>query len=368
MADPRNILVFLPNWVGDVVMATPALWALRGHFPAARITYLGRKIALGVLAGTDWADATIVDASSQPPAMLNFAKTALAIRHAGFDLAVLLPNSFRSAALVRVGGGVSDVVGYDRDGRGLMLSRKLQPARGKGGRFVPVPQIDYYNALVAQLGAGDIGWRMELPVEPADEQAAGELLQAAAAAAHWPLDGCRPLVMLNPGASFGPSKLWPAARFAAAADALADRFGAGILINAAPAEKPIAAAVAAAMKHRPLVNFADRDNTLGLLKALLKRCDLLVTNDTGARHFGAALGCDLVTIFGSTDPTWAHIDYERERMIRVAVPCSPCQSKTCRQPEGETFHQCMAAVTVDSVVSAAAELLSGRQAFRGGCA
>lgn len=362
MIDPKNILVFLPNWVGDVVMATPALRALRARFGGARITFFGRKIALDVMTGTAWADAQMLDESNKSPRLLHFARTSMHIREGRFDLAVLLPNSFRTAALARMGGGIGEVAGYDRDGRGWLLSHKIQAARDERGRFVPVPTIEYYNALARLLGCEEPGRRMELPVAAADDRAAAELLAVARSGEAVPGEaagGGRQgvLVMLNPGASFGPSKLWPAERFAAVADGLIDSHGAGIIINAAPAERGIAKAVGEAMKHRPLINFAERDNSLGLLKGLLRRCELLITNDTGARHFGAALGTGIVTIFGSTDPTWAQLDYPRERILRAEVPCSPCQSKVCLEPAGETFHQCMKAITPEMVLAASRELL-----------
>jgi heptosyltransferase-2 len=172
--------------------------------------------------------------------------------------------------------------------------------------------------------------------------------------------------MLNPGASFGPSKMWPADRYAALGDALIEKWGAQVIVNAAPAERAVAAAVVAAMKHKLLLHFADRDNSLGLLKGLLSRTDLLVTNDTGARHVGAAMGAAVVTIFGSTDPDWTRLDYPRERLVRTAVECAPCQKKRCRLPAGPTRHRCMTAIPVEMVLAAAEELLQGPRAPRGG--
>jgi heptosyltransferase-2 len=131
-----------------------------------------------------------------------------------------------------------------------------------------------------------------------------------------------------------------------------------VIINAAPSERPVAREVAEAMSRRPMLSFHERDNTIGLLKGLVRRCDLLVTNDTGARHFGAAFGIGVVTLFGSTDPVWAQIDYPNERIVRVDVPCSPCQRKVCPNPPGEEFHRCMRAITVDAVASACNDVLA----------
>jgi len=140
---------------------------------------------------------------------------------------------------------------------------------------------------------------------------------------------------------------------------LVEQRGARIIINASPsqAERDLAQQVEQAMTHKPLLNFARLDNSLGLLKGLLSLCDLLVTNDTGARHIAAAMGKAVVTVFGSTDPRWAQIDYPAERIIRVEVPCSPCQQKFCPLPPGPQHHRCMTAISPESVATAATELL-----------
>lgn len=354
---PNKILVFLPNWVGDVVMATPALRAMRLHFDQAKIIYIGRRVALDTLAGTTWADGTICE-SSNTSGVLDLARMAMQVRRERFDLAVLLPNSFRAALLARIGNATRRA-GYDRDARGWLLTDKLEPVR-QGSRFAPVPTIEYYNTLVKMLGVPEPTWQMELPVAPADDQAAADIFADAQRHAHQPQTG--PIVMLNPGASFGPSKLWAPKKYAALADELARLRNAQIIINAAPSEKQIAQAVADAMTHPPLINFAHRDNSLGLLKGLLRRCDLLVTNDTGARHFAAAMGTAVVTIFGSTDPTWARLDYPKERTVRAGAPCSPCQRKVCSQPPGPAFHQCMEKVSVEEVLAPSLELLDGGRA------
>jgi len=354
----RNILVFLPNWVGDVVMATPMLRALRGHFADGRITYIGRPVAVETVRGTPWADDLIVERSRA--GLFRTVNMLRTLRRGRYDLAVLLPNSFRSAMFARL-GGADDVIGYARDGRSVFLTIKLSPARGPDGRFTPAPMIDYYNAIATRLGCDDPGWSMQLHVSDADESAADALLAETRADR-----STGPLVMLNPGASFGPSKLWPAERFAAVADALIAARGARVIINAAPAEHAVARAVADTVKHPPLLNFAGRPNSLGMLKALLGRCQLLVTNDTGARHIAAARGCGLVTIFGSTDPAWARIDYPHERTLRQTIPCGPCQQKTCTQPAGPDFHRCMTSISPEAVLTECQAVLDMPSLPRGG--
>jgi len=353
-ADPERIVVLLPNWVGDVVMATPALRALRRRRPGSRVTLAGRFAALETLAGAELGDATVTDpvrAGGPARSLATFVGRLRAGRH---DLAVLFPNSFRAALAVRL-AGIRRVVGYARDGRSWLLSKALAPPRDEDGGFLPIPAIDYYIHLVALLGATCDSRRMHLPVLPDDARAADEMLHQAGA------DASRPIVMLNPGASFGVSKMWDPERYAVVADALMERRGAQIIINAAPGERRIAAMVARAMNGRPLLNFADRCNTLSLLKALVQRSALMITNDTGARHIAAALGVDVVTLFASTDPRWSEIDYPRERIVRAEVACAPCGQKLCAQAAGPQYQQCTAAITPEMVLRAAEELLGKDQ-------
>jgi len=350
MPDAHNIAILLPNWVGDVVMATPALGALRSHYSGSRITHVGRGTAIELLDGADLCDETLVDISLSPPRVVNFLRQTRRIAKRNFGLAVLFPNSFRAGFLCWA-GGVKRIAGYDRDGRGWMLTDRLPPPRNDDGSFTPIPTIDYYNALASMLGAQEIGREMRLAATQDGSARADGLLQAAE------VDPSRPVVMLNPGASYGPSKLWAAERYAAVADALIERRSAQVIINAAPSERSIAARVAAAMNREPKLNLAENENSLSLLKGLMRTTSLLITNDTGARHVAAAMGAGVVTIFGSTDPAWARIDYPRERIVRADVPCAPCQKKRCPNPPGETFGQCMTAVSVDMVLEAADELL-----------
>jgi len=344
-----SIAVFLPNWIGDAVMATPALRGLRRRFGGARITFIGRPGPLKVLEGTDFADEQITDTWPRS-GLVGLLRMTGRLRREKFTLAVLLPNSFRSALLAWL-GRIGRRLGYSRQGRSWMLTDALPPPREEDGRLRVYPALDYYIDLVESMGVSVEDRRMELAFTDEGERAAEEMLVEAGC------DAGRPLVMLNPGGAFGPSKRWPAERYAVVADELAGRHDAQIIINAAPNEKSVAAEVADCMGTQPLINFADYDNSLPLLKSLMRRCRLLVTNDTGARHIAAALGVGVVTIFGSTAPAWTTIDHPGERIIRNDVPCAPCQKKRCRQPAGSAYHQCMLSVSVEQVLAAAEDLL-----------
>lgn len=335
--------MFVPNWVGDAVMFTPALRAMRARFEDSEIALFARPAPAAVLTPNPWTKSVILDRGS-------FAAGVRLLRRGLFDLAVLGPNSLRSALLAR-SAGAPRRLGYNRGGRGLLLTDKLDPPRAADGSFAVTPALDYYLKLAERLGCTVSDRRMELGVAEADAIEADRLLSEAGA------DPARPIVVLNPGASFGPSKLYPPQRLAAVADALIERRGGQIVISVAPAERPLARTVAEAMKQPPLLNLGRVENTLGLVKAVVRRSGLLITNDTGPRHFAAALNVPVVTVFGATDPGWTETHYDRERIVRVDVPCGPCQRKTCPLPPGPEHHQCMLKIPPEMVLAAAEELL-----------
>jgi heptosyltransferase-2 len=316
---PRRILVVLPSWVGDVVMATPALRAIRQLYPASRITWLLKDYVQPVIDAAPWCDRMIRLRSprSAPPAAPRSSRrrrTSLALsnrlRAHRFDLAILLPNSFRSAAIAAL-ANIPRRLGYDRDSRGLLLTDPLVPLRDRTGKFTPVPIIDYYLGLPRYLGAASPSRQMELFTRPTDDARAAALLAELSIKPH------QPLVMLNPGAAnMGDAKLWPADRFAAVADDLIDRCNAAVLVNGSPRERPILDALHSAARH-PLIDLPSRGSDLKLLKSLVARCSLMITNDTGARHIAAAMNTPVLALFGPTDPEWTRLDIPHEQILRA---------------------------------------------------
>ena len=331
----QTILVFLPNWVGDVVMATPLLSALRTQRPTDRIVLAGRPAPLAVLDGCEFADETIT--------LRKGTSAKKEIRAAQADIALLLPNSFRSAWLAWR-GGIKRRIGYARDLRSWLLTDPLQPTRDANGAFAPVPEIDSYNALGEVLGIKS-NWNIQLQVTDRDAQAAAKLMQS-------DTGDNGPWVLLNAGAANNLHKLWPAKRFAALADALVDTVGAKIILHGSPADAPIVRQVAAAMKRPPALDFTVEKGSIGLLKAMVQRGDLVVTNDTGARHIAAALHRPTLTLFISTDPEWARIDSPHETILTVN---KPFQLVTPDSPE---HHAMRDGLTLEAVLQESLAMLN----------
>lgn len=343
-----RLLVVMPTWLGDCVMATPTLRALRQLFPASQtqITVLVRKNVRPMIAGTPWIDRMVTIRHGGRDSSIGQIRR-LAQRR--FDAAVLLPNSFRSAFIVAT-SGIKRRVGYDRDGRGFLLTDRLIPRRGSEG-FVPVPTLDYYLGLARYLGADHPDPAMALFTQPEDDAKADALL----AGAGYGVGDARPLVVLNPGAQ-KKAKRWPAACYGALADRLTDQHGACVAVTGSPAEKSILESVVSSAKS-PMINLASLPIHLTLVKSMVRRASLMVTNDTGPRHLAAAMNVPVVTLFGPTSPDWTQIDFDHERQIISPGPSPQHDHESDYISARKSMHR----ITVDEVFKAAEELLSLRE-------
>lgn len=349
-ATPERLLAVLPGWVGDTVLATPALAAIRRRWPDARVTILGKPHLLDLLADGGFADDAISwSHGARRDGRMNLPRLAAHVRSQSFDTAVLFPNSFRSALLCFL-ARIPRRIGYARDGRSLLLTDRLRPVKERG-EFVPISMVDSYNKLAQRLGCEEVDRRLRLGTSERDDAAVGALLQRLGVAER------RPLVIVHTGASFGSAKCWLPERFAEVADRLIEDHEATVALSCGPNEVESVPRIAEMMKRSPLV-LNDPLLSIGELKALVRRSDLLVTNDTGPRHFPVAFGLPVVTIFGSTDPRWTEANHPLERKLMISVECGPCMKRIC--PLGH--HDCMKGVTTDMVIRAATELLATRRA------
>lgn len=345
----------MPSWVGDAVMATPTLRALRTIYPQAHITALTKETVRPIIDACPWIDRIVTLRKGKPgknPLRSGMLFMARRLAAAKFDTAVLLPNSFRSALLVKM-IGVDRVIGYERDGRGFLLTDRLLPRRGRDG-FIPVPTLDYYLGIARYLGAVDPSMQMQLFTRTEDDLRADRLLIGVG---FDPLHSRRKLIVMNPGASYGAAKMWHPERFAALADRCTRELDSMVAITGAPSERPILDAVLAAAGEQ-IIDLPAHGMDLALLKSVVRRATLMVTNDTGPRHIAAALGVPVVTLFGPTDQAWTQIDFEYERQISVDVYCRPCQQKICPLKNTPDDHQCMKKIDPPMVFEQVTQLLA----------
>jgi lipopolysaccharide heptosyltransferase II len=357
-------------------MALPALRELRRIFAEDHLTLVARPGVSGLFDGEELADELFLlqDSSGFLDSCSSFVAQARRLRRERFELGVLLQNAFGAALLARA-SGVRRVAGYPTDGRRLLLDHVIPFEVGRASRN----HVFYYLNVASQLeralkGRSDVDLDNAQPRLTATGQGrirAVQLLEDVETAATLPPPerssgpqpgpgpaSGSPVVALNPGATNSRAKRWPAERFAATADLLAERDGFRTVIVGSAGDVEAARQTAENMRTRAGI-LAGR-TTIAELKALLASVSLVVSNDTGAAHVSAALGVPTVVIFGPTDDVATRPLSDQAIVVRHDVECSPCMLRDC-----PIDHRCMTRVEVREVYRAAKRLLtSGRPASR----
>ncbi|MBN1102130.1 MAG: lipopolysaccharide heptosyltransferase II [Deltaproteobacteria bacterium] len=319
----HRILVRMPNWVGDVVMSLPALEALRENFPGCALAVLAKPWVVPLLEGHPCVDEVVVfrKRGTYPRDIVHLLKMASEIRSRRFDLAVLFQNAFEAALLARL-AGIPRRVGYNTDGRGLLLSHAIPRKK----EVLMQHQVEYYLSILRGMNWAAESRDPRLYVKERESTAVRSLLHSRGI-------GDRDYLLgLAPGAIYGPAKRWPPERFAAVGDMAANRWGAKVVVMGSKDEGTICEAVSVAMTS-PVLNLCGRI-TLGEAMAVIGRCRTFVTNDSGLMHVAAALDVPLVAIFGSTDPVATGPRNRRARVVRRPMPCSPCLKPECTEGYG----------------------------------
>lgn len=318
-------------------MATPTVTALRRAFPAAWIAALARAPLMGLL--EDNPHLSEVLSGDAAGAHLPFPHL---LKKKGFDLILLLPNSFRSALLAFLCGPPYRV-GYATDHRRLLLTNFLET----DGHSRPVHQVESYLNLLRVLDIQPEEGELLVPVGP----------QARAfAEAVWAAQGIGPqqlVIGLSPAAAFGPSKCWPAEYYARLADRLVTELGAAVFFFGHRTERRQVEGIVGRMQQ-PAVSMAGKDD-LQKLAAMLQRCHLLISGDTGPMHLARAVGTPVVALFGPTDPRLTAPYGGESVVIRREVPCSPCFKQVC-----PIQHPCMTGITVEEVFNGVEQILARR--------
>ena len=350
-------------------MVPPALVHIRESLPGAFIGAMARPGIDRLLEGLDTPSGKpVIDElhTVRPSGVMGPKHAAARVRPRRYARALLFTGSFSTALAVRV-AGVPERIGYDRDGRGFLLTRRLKPPRTDRGDWAVVPAVSYYwhaaRALLDphapdSLDAPALSDRTRVSIEPPPDAAMRlpithtDNAEAAAVRASAGIQG--PTAILNPGGN-NPAKRWPADRFAALADHLADRHGLTVLLNGSPAEAELCRQIAASARTQPLV-LPDHAHTLGSLKALARDARIMVTNDTGPRHIAAAVGTPLVSLFGPTDPRWTTIPVPPEReAILVADETLPPDQVSNDHPQRCAIEH----IPLDAVIAATDGMLMG---------
>ncbi len=339
---PQRIAIVRALHLGDLLVAVPALRALRAGFPEAEITLIGLPWAAEFVrrfrhcldrfvkfAGYDG----LSEVEYVPTRTERFLQEQRAY---GYDLVVQMHGSGRASNPLALAIGAGATAGY-YEGE--------QPAGLTIGAPYPddQPEVLRHLGMARLLGCPDRGVELEFPLFDEDRAEAATLLNRLSGSG-------RPLIGMHPGAR-SPARRWPAAYFARAADEFVRRFGARIVLTGGLGEEATVHAVIERMESRP--SCVAGETSLGGLAAFISELDLFVSNDTGPAHIAEAVGTPSVTIFGSADHRrWAPLNQEQHRIVRHPVACSPCSHWEC-----PIDHRCLRWLEPSLVVEAAADLL-----------
>jgi len=339
----KRVVVRGTNWVGDSVMTVPALRALRRVLPDANITLAVRPGARGIFSEADFIDDVLVynrkNAFSVIPQVREW-------RRRQFDLAVLFQNAFE-AALIPFLAGVPVRLGYATESRQALLTHPLAVPDWRSSRH----EVFYYLYLVTALEQMLFGSSSVCEAEP---DASIQISEKRKAEARGLLrsHGIRKedsVVAICPGSINSRAKRWPAEAYAALADRLIESQRQVLLIGSQE-EVEVSKDVMSRMRHPPVV--LTGKTSLDEITAVLANVDLIVTNDTGPAHIGAALGRPTIVIFGPTNPLTTRPFSPEAEILRHPPECAPCMLRDC-----PIDHRCMTAITVDEVFERSHALL-----------
>ncbi len=329
----RRIVIRVPNWIGDAVMATPAMSAIRSAYPEAEIALIANPVVAELLSGHPCCDRVIVlDKKREHGGLRGIFRFSALLRKERFDGAFLLQNAVEAAIIARA-AGIPIRVGYRTDGRGFLLTHGLSPSVSKG-----LHHTQYYLRMVRHFGIGEGEWRPTLTCTDRELAFADELL----AGRNW--------AVINPGAAYGSAKRWYPERFAVVANLIFREFNLNPLLIGSPGEAEIGVRIEKCVET-DVLNLIGKTSVREMM-AVIARSSLMITNDSGPMHVAAALQVPVVALFGPTDPAATSPASTRSRVVRKPVECSPCLKRGC-----PTDHRCMETIEPHDVVMEARALL-----------
>jgi len=332
-----KIIVRAPNWIGDSILAVSAIDSLNKNFPQAQIWIAAKGWVKDLFSSYDFIKGIIpLPAANNFKSLMNSAQK---IKKFNFDTGVLLTNSFSSALLFYL-AKIPQRWGYSRDGRGILLTKGVALKRQEDSSH----QVNYYLGLIAGLGLKTSPPRLSFPLNQEEKAKAKETLLSLN------VDFKQPLIILNPGATYGSAKRWPAEKYAKLATLLQERKKADILILGSQDEAGLAESIASSMKKKPLSLVGK--TSLRLLAGLISHADLFVTNDSGPMHIANALKIPVTAIFGPTDPSITGPFQEPAVVIKKDVACWPCSYREC-----PFDHRCMLNINPEEVFGACEKIL-----------
>ena len=348
-----KILVRGTNWIGDAVMSIPALRELRRIFPDARITLHTRSWADGLFRDAAFIDELVIF-DKHKWKVKDVYDNSQFLKEDGYDMVLLLPNSFESA-LTTFLTRIPRRVGYNKDLRGLLLTDPIAVPEWKNRRH----EVFYYLNLVSEIEKRVLGRDTvsasfpDISLEISDERK----FEASKMLTEFGIDPRRQTVAFGVGSTNSRAKRWPAERYAELNDRLQRDASVNVVLIGSKEEIEVANTVSELCKIKP-INLAGKTD-LAEAVATLSVVDLLISNDMGLAHVAPAVGTQTIAIFGPTNPETTRPFSENAEVIRKAVECSPCMLRDC-----PIDHRCMMWIAVEEVFDAAVRVIEAKSQSR----
>jgi heptosyltransferase-2 len=333
-----KIVIRVPNWIGDSILAIPAIESISRNYSGAQIWVVTKGWVKDLFNSYSFIKG-VIPLSETNNDLKNLNKSAQRLKKLNFDAGVLLTNSFVSAFLFYL-AKIPQRWGYSKDGRGILLTKGVALRKNKDSSH----QINYYLDLISGLGIKTIPPQLSLPLTQEEKQKARETLLSLN------IDLNQPLLILHPGASYGPAKRWPVTKYAELAALLQVRKKANILLVGSSEDTELAESIVSSMTKKPF-NLAG-NTSLRLLAGLISQANLFITNDSGPMHMANALKIPVVAIFGPTDPKTTGPFQEPAIVIKKDAPCWPCRYREC-----PFDHRCMINIHSEEVFQACQQYL-----------
>lgn len=338
-----KLAIFLPNWVGDAAMAVPAVRAMRrGMSPSIEFVGVARPGPAALLKDQGWFDDWLVYKSHGTSPILNRRGLVVGLRKQKCDAAVLMTNSFSSAAIAAF-SGIPRRIGYARDARTWLLTDRLN-VQTNNGRPRPVPAIDYFLQLADFMGCPSVERMMEFSVDPKFFDQADQLWET--------LGFCqsRSTIVLNNNAATQSSRLWPEESLERLAKKLVRSLDVQVLLHCSPNEIEATNRLAHKANHPRIQSMGKtHDLPMGLSQAIFARSSALVTTDSGARHLAIAMNLPVITLFGPTQPAWTQTYNVPESIIQSETQCEECEQRTKLTNSSRARCQCMRRIKPEQV-------------------
>jgi heptosyltransferase-2 len=336
----KKILVRGTNWIGDVIMTLPAIRSIRQTFPKAHIAVLVKPWVADIIHACPEVDEVILYRSpGEHEGFAGILKLARELKDRKFDCAILLQNAIEAAIIARL-AGIPVRAGYNSDARGWLLTHSVR----RTDAIRQVHQTGYYLEMLKSLGfkgdLKDVGLRLGRDT--------GELMTQLFR--RFGLKTNQLLIGMAPGAAYGPAKRWPADRFAEAASQLSEKYSARVILFGSKGDRETTELITHSAGNG-ILNLAG-ETSLREAMALISKCALFISNDSGLMHVAGALGVSTIAIFGSTNPVTTSPSGERCVTIRKDLDCSPCLKKKC-----PTDFRCMTSIEVSEVLRVAQDMM-----------